>query len=761
MATHSLTANALAAVAGTLLTASVGAQTDWTTATLFTPRSGLAAAYDSARDVTVWFGGDDAGRLLAEVWEWQAGALVRRATAPGPGPSPRTAHALAFDPVRQQTVLFGGVDALGDRADTWLWDGTAWTPGPLTGPAARREHAMTWEPTAGVVLLACGRTQQLRRGDTWTFDGSSWTNVTSATVPPRSGAALATPAGPNAAPLLFGGRTGTGLSGELWRWSNGSWLPLATPIAPTARERAALVADGSTGGVFLIGGLDGAGARADVWQFDGAQWTQRSTSGLSARGGSAAIFDASAQRVRLAGGIDGALRRLGDVLELAVAQPTTWTTVRPADTPPARSSHALTYDPGRRRTVLFGGVTITGKELADTWEWDGTSWQPRLGFGPTPRALTAMAWHPGRQTALLFGGRGAGVPLGDTWEWDGSNWNPLAPANAPTPRQEHALTTTRGGGVLLYGGTDALFQVLGDTWRFDGTTWTQLPAFGPGPRRGHALTFDEANDAVVLFGGHDGNGPRNDTWVFEPSGWVLQPTPTAPAARFDAAMTWAAERGRVVLHGGLDGNFQALADSWEWDGLAGIWQSSTAPNTPAPRFLAGMAHHAATDRTILIGGSDGARDHAETERYGAAITATVEHYGTSCPVTPTAVTIAPSPFSRPWLGDTFDIVVSGLPQQSGFGFVVYGFSRTQWLTLTLPAPLGGFGLPGCQLFISADEPFPLLHNGAPVTFSFPIPLLPSFAGFEFFNQVIVFDQAFGNPTGAGVSDALAATVGLR
>ena len=50
-------------------------------------------------------------------------------------------HAVAYDTARGVTVLFGGDDddAL---ADTWEWDGERWTHRPVSGPSVRNGHAM-------------------------------------------------------------------------------------------------------------------------------------------------------------------------------------------------------------------------------------------------------------------------------------------------------------------------------------------------------------------------------------------------------------------------------------------------------------------------------------------------------------------------------------------------------------------------------------------------------------------------------------------
>ena len=84
-------------------------------------------AYDSARGVTILFGGTAADGPNGETWEYDGTTWTLR---PSSGPSPRYGHALAYDSARAVTVLFGG----NDDWVTWESDGTEWksraTPGP-------------------------------------------------------------------------------------------------------------------------------------------------------------------------------------------------------------------------------------------------------------------------------------------------------------------------------------------------------------------------------------------------------------------------------------------------------------------------------------------------------------------------------------------------------------------------------------------------------------------------------------------------------
>jgi hypothetical protein len=53
------------------------------------------------------------------------------------GPGYRSYHAMCYDSVRHQTVMFGGID-LDYNAQTWEWNGTTWTPERPLGPADAR-----------------------------------------------------------------------------------------------------------------------------------------------------------------------------------------------------------------------------------------------------------------------------------------------------------------------------------------------------------------------------------------------------------------------------------------------------------------------------------------------------------------------------------------------------------------------------------------------------------------------------------------------
>jgi len=80
-----------------------------------------------------------------------------------------------------------------------------------------------------------------------------------------------------------------------------------------------------------------------------------------------------------------------------------------------------------------------------------------------------------------------------------------------------------------------------------------------------------------------------------------------PEARADHALAYSAARGRVVLFGGVG----ATADTWEWDGVTGLWQvfpaitaptSSSAAVWPAARVNHGLTYDPARGAVVLFSG---------------------------------------------------------------------------------------------------------------------------------------------------------------
>src|SRR5882762_8085837 len=98
--------------------------------------------YDSARSRVVLFGGIDAqGNYLNDMWEWDGATRKWTNVTPAGGdmPLPRASFGMAFDPVRQKVVVYGGLVSIqysnvGIIGDTWEWDSATrtWTQKPAS-----------------------------------------------------------------------------------------------------------------------------------------------------------------------------------------------------------------------------------------------------------------------------------------------------------------------------------------------------------------------------------------------------------------------------------------------------------------------------------------------------------------------------------------------------------------------------------------------------------------------------------------------------
>lgn len=184
----------------------------------------------------------------------------------------------AYDIVRHRFVRFGGSPLTGGNAvsETWEFDGTHWTLVTQAGPPARNAAAMAYDPFRQVTVLFGGYDDNFTPfGDTWEWNGQTWTQVTGAGPTPRFGAAMVFDDVRHEM-LLFGGRDAGGHRNDLWRLTSGSWTLIPTQIAPSPRSVALIAFDYIRGNTVLFGG-EGPNdpPLADTWIWNGSTWTSR------------------------------------------------------------------------------------------------------------------------------------------------------------------------------------------------------------------------------------------------------------------------------------------------------------------------------------------------------------------------------------------------------------------------------------------------------------------------------------------------------
>lgn len=268
-------------------------------------------------------GGQSVGPMpIGDAWAWSADDEVWTPLGPTPAAF-RKNHGVAYDSVRDQVVLFGGLTGgLAATpeflADTWEWDGNDWSKlSSDTAPPARAGHAMVFDAARGQTVVFGGANATSNTlTDTWLFDGAQWTLAQPATTPPARLNCQMVYDSVRERVLLFGG-TGTSLGAamnDLWAWDGNDWTELepSDGVRPPGRGFYAMAYDSGRDRVLVHGGtthwppyIEPSNTFADAWEFDGERWSMVATGGLGGRSGHTAAYSEAAEAVVLFGGSDG------------------------------------------------------------------------------------------------------------------------------------------------------------------------------------------------------------------------------------------------------------------------------------------------------------------------------------------------------------------------------------------------------------------------------------------------------------------------
>jgi len=267
-------------------------------------------------------------------------------------------------------------------ADTWLWNGNAWTElSPASAPNARYgAAAATLEGRVavfgGYVVSPDGSSYYA--SDTWVWGGGTWTQQHPGRSPsPRYRAAVATLDGKV---ILFGGASPTATFGDTWEWDGASWTELHPAQSPLGRSGA--VAATLNGEVVLFGGwvgdFPGEKLVNETWTWDGTTWTERSPGTSPSPRNSATVSTLGDKVVLFGGKTAGSPQYLNDTWEW---DGFAWTQLKPESSPPARGyASAATL---ASMVVVAGGLGNGSTPLLDdVWVWDGTTWMQSFAAGP-------------------------------------------------------------------------------------------------------------------------------------------------------------------------------------------------------------------------------------------------------------------------------------------------------------------------------------------------------------------------------------------
>lgn len=283
-------------------------------------------------------------------------------------PSARMYPAMAYDPVSQKLVLFGGGGSSENLNDTWTFDGTTWTEVVTpVAPPVRNGASMAYDGPSHKLVMFGGFDVNHYLGDTWLWDGatSTWTEAQMVSPPPHATGAMLFTDPMSGKAEMFGGYnsfTVIPVYSTTWTWTGTSWKKLFPSTEPYPRGWGIAVPDPVKHNVVLTGGTGDTIRSDNTWTWDGHNWTLLSpATQIPAYVGAGSAFDPVMQEVIVMG-------VLGDTWSW---NGTDWIQLAPANSPPARSAMGLAYDSESGQTIMFGGQLSNGNLVNDTWQFTG------------------------------------------------------------------------------------------------------------------------------------------------------------------------------------------------------------------------------------------------------------------------------------------------------------------------------------------------------------------------------------------------------
>jgi Galactose oxidase, central domain len=156
-------------------------------------RAQMAMWYDTRAKKTILYSGvgrpnlDEHVTRYEDMWSFDGTNWTEMSKTSAPGI--RFGSQAAVDPRDGKVLLFGGLRATIDdddnvdqfySNDTWLWDGAAgtWTRvNTPSSPTPRQNVALEFDDATGKFILYGGFAGNVYLSDTWLFDGTTWTPV--------------------------------------------------------------------------------------------------------------------------------------------------------------------------------------------------------------------------------------------------------------------------------------------------------------------------------------------------------------------------------------------------------------------------------------------------------------------------------------------------------------------------------------------------------------------------------------------------------
>lgn len=389
-------------------------------------------------------------------------------------------------------------------------------------------------------------------------------------------------------------------------------------IHPSPRSLSRMAWDRAAGEAVLFGGLgnldQATGVQHDsdeTWTWNGGRWIERfPDTKPPGRSAHSMTYDSTRNRVVMYGGRQQPANRDGDTTAIGDTwfwQNGNWSPASSTQNPPARHYAGIAYDFDRDRVVLYGGSTITGREVKpiyDTWEFDGTQWA-QTGTDNPKVAKPLLAYDAANKRVAMMGVAETTItPLMYFYDTATDTWTQHTTAKMPTCINEGHLFYDEVTRKLLFVGGICLTNTpnVEEVFEFDGTDWNKVTPFNVNVRGiGQAWTYDPVRTQIINFGGTTLSDPvvNSVTTVFNNNRWATTFSSGRPYPRSLSVFQPDFANNTVWLFGGLN-EFSEVYYGDLWGYRNGQWfevpQSDTSPGVDCQTPLGAVD----SDRNVFV-----------------------------------------------------------------------------------------------------------------------------------------------------------------